>query len=83
MTRKQGKSKRICHLCGGTLKVGRATIPFSSKGKTVVVKDVPAEICCECNEPYMIGMVVDRINQILDRFQKLEAEVSIVHYKAA
>jgi YgiT-type zinc finger domain-containing protein len=60
--------KGTCPLCGGQLQEGLATLPFIFDSTVVIVKDVPAEICEECGEPYMKGMA---------------AEISVIHYKAA
>ena len=69
-----------CPLCGGRMKRGVATIPFILRNTVIVVKDVPAEICSNCHEPYMTGKVTDRITVLLNRLRSLPAEVSIVSY---
>ena len=48
-----------------------------------MVKEVPAEICSECNESYMKSDAVDRIEELLQNLKDMAAEVSVVHYKAA
>lgn len=69
-----------CPLCGGRMKWGVATIPFILRNTVIVIKDVPAEICSSCHEPYMTGKVTDRITVLLNRLRSLPAEVSIVSY---
>lgn len=69
-----------CPLCGGRMKRGMATIPFILGNTVIVVKDVPAEICSNCHEPYMTGEVTDGITLLLNRLRSLPAEVSIVSY---
>ena len=69
--------------CGGQLREGLATIPFVLDSIVVVVKDVPAEICSECNESYMKGDAVDRIEELLQNLKNMAVEVSVLHYKAA
>lgn len=83
MTGKPENNKKICPLCGGQLCEGLATIPFVRDSIVVVVKEVPAEICSECNESYMKGDAVDRIEELLQNLKDMAAEVSVVHYKAA
>lgn len=83
MIGKKGKNRKVCAICGGSLRKGRATIPFSLNDKTVIIKDVPAEICGDCGEAFVTGFVADRVDMILDRVEQLDAEVSVVHYKAA
>lgn len=77
MTGKLVKNSR-CPLCGGRMKRGMATIPFILGNTVIVVKDVPAEICSNCHEPYMTGEVTDRITVLLNQLRSLLAEVSIV-----
>ena len=77
------EENKICPLCGGRLRVGLATIPFVLDSIVAVVKDVPAEICEECDESYMKGDAVDRIEELLQNLNNMAVEVSVIHYKAA
>jgi YgiT-type zinc finger domain-containing protein len=72
-----------CALCGGHLDANRrATIPFVLENAVVVVRDVPAEVCRNCREPYMTGAVTDRITQLLRQLHTLQTEVTVVSYAA-
>ena len=82
MTAKRGNPSR-CPLCGGRLRAGRTTIPFVLPESAILVKDVPAEICQSCHEPYMIGVVVDRVARLLGQLRRVRAEVSVVSYAEA
>lgn len=62
---------------------GTASLPFFIGERIVVVRDVPAEICGDCGEPYMKSGVAGRIEALLDRLAELDSEMSVVHYKAA
>ena len=77
MTIKHEESNR-CPVCGGRLKPGRATIPFLLSHTVVLIKDVPAEICSDCHEPYMVGIVTDRVTELLGSVRNLQAEVLIL-----
>jgi len=77
------KDEKICPLCGGQLREGLATIPFVLDSFVAVVKDVPAEICSECDEPYMKGDAVDKIDKLLQDLENMAVEVSVIHYKEA
>ena len=73
--------KKICPSCGGLLEDGKAAIPFLiNKNVVVVVKNVPAEICLDCHEPFVIGKATDQILAILKHVKSLRSEVSIVTY---
>jgi YgiT-type zinc finger domain-containing protein len=68
-------------MCGGRLVANqRATIPFVLGKVVVVVKDVPAEVCRNCGEPYLSGAATDRLWNLLERFAKLPVEVSVTSY---
>lgn len=69
-----------CPLCGGRLKRGLAAIPFLLPNAVILVKDVPAEICSSCHEPYTTGQVTDRIVSLLHPLRSLPAEVLILSY---
>jgi len=70
----------VCLLCGGHLRPGRATIPFVLPETVVVIRDVPAEICSNCQEPFTIGEVTDMLANLLTRVRSLPVEVSIISY---
>jgi YgiT-type zinc finger domain-containing protein len=74
------ESNNHCPLCGGRLKLGLAAIPFLLPGTVILVKDVPAEICSSCHEPYATGQVTDRIVSLLRPLRSLPAEVLILSY---
>lgn len=76
-------NKKICPLCGGQLREGLSTIPFVLDSIVAVVKDVPAEICEECDESYMKGDAVDRIEELLQNLKNMAVEFSVIHYKVA
>ena len=74
------EERSSCPLCGGRLKTGIAAIPFEFEGTVIVVKDVPAESCRSCHEPYVSGKVTDKLTKLLTQIKALQVEVSIVSY---
>ena len=66
-----------CPLCGGTLAPGRAMIPFVLDRHVVVVKDVPAEVCDTCGEPFMHAAVTNTVSAMLARARDIGAEVTL------
>ncbi|MCO6453132.1 MAG: hypothetical protein J5I90_20290 [Caldilineales bacterium] len=65
------------------MSLGKATIPFVLDASVVVIKDVPAEICGSCREPFMIGAVVDDISAMLQRAHNLHAEVLVLTFASS
>lgn len=73
-----------CPLCGGQLHQDEATIPFIlSNDMVIVIKKVPAEVCGDCHEPFMIGGVTDQVMTLLKQLKKLRSEVSVVSFPDA
>ncbi len=72
---------KICPSCSGLLEDGKATIPFVvSKNIVIVVKNVPAEICLDCHEPFVMGKATDQVLALLKHLKSLKSEVSVVTY---
>jgi len=81
MTGKPENKQGICPLCGGRLVPDQhATIPFVLGKVVVVVKDVPAEVCRNCSEPFLSGAATDRLLKLLEHFVQLPVEVSVTSY---
>jgi YgiT-type zinc finger domain-containing protein len=71
-----------CPLCGGRLEQAQtATIPFVIGDTVAVIKDVPAEVCANCHEPYMTGEATDRVVELLRQLRSLQTKVSVVSYQ--
>ena len=71
----------VCPVCGGRLHLDVATIPFIlDDNVVVVVKDVPAEVCGDCHEPFVAGRVTDQVTALLRQLKSLRSEVSVVTY---
>lgn len=70
-------------MCGGALHDGVTTIPFLIGEKVAVIKNVPAEICSDCDGAYVKSSVVGKIESILNRLEELNFEMSVIHYEAA
>lgn len=69
-----------CPLCGGHLKHGLAAVPFLLPATVVLIKDVPAEICANCHEPFAAGQATDDIIGLLSPLRDLKAEVLVLSY---
>jgi YgiT-type zinc finger domain-containing protein len=57
-----------------------ATIPFIFGESVVVIKNVPAEICGNCHEPFLAGRATDRVTELLNEHKALHSEVVIVAF---
>lgn len=72
-----------CPICGGTLVEGLATIPFVLGRHVAVIKDVPAEVCDTCGEPFLHAGATDTVAALLTRARAMGAEVTVLSYGSA
>ncbi|PYN93722.1 MAG: hypothetical protein DMD89_23820 [Candidatus Rokuibacteriota bacterium] len=55
----------VCTACKrGTLEHGTTTATIESEGTTVVIRNVPAEICSACGEGYFDPITADRLLEL-------------------
>ena len=65
---KEVKSKQIeCVFCGSKTHEGFSDTTVWHGGKLFVVEKVPAEICPKCQESYIAGPTLKKIDEILDK----------------
>jgi YgiT-type zinc finger domain-containing protein len=69
-----------CYFCGGKLESKRATIPFVMNGSVVVVKNVPAQMCTQCDEAIMTSPIARNVDVLLKQVYHLKSEVSVISY---
>ena len=51
-----------CVICKhGDLKPGITTVMFEKDGSTIVIKEVPADICDNCGETYVPDSIAEKI----------------------
>ncbi len=79
MTGRAGAPKP-CPLCGGQLADELATIPFVLGKSVAVIKQVPAEVCDTCGEPFLHADATDIVHSLLDKALASNAEVSVMTY---
>lgn len=72
-----------CALCGhAETKPGQVTIPLQRGETTIIVKNVPAEVCANCGEPYLSSSVTEEVLKKAEDAAKRGAEVEILKYAA-
>jgi YgiT-type zinc finger domain-containing protein len=59
-----------------------ATIPFVLGKSVAVIKQVPAEVCDTCGEPFLHAEATDAVSLLLDKALASNAEVSVMTYPA-
>ena len=73
-----------CSICkNGETQPGFAVVTLQRRGNTLVIKDVPAEICENCGEYYLSDEVATRLYEQAEHSLRHGAEVEIGHYALA
>ena len=72
-----------CTYCPtGEMRPGTTTMTLERAGTTLVVKDVPAEVCWACGEAHLNEEVVDRLEEMLAAAEAAGAETAVRHFEA-
>ena len=72
----------ICHVCGtGQAAPGKATVTLQRGETTVVVKDVPADVCDSCGE-YLSAEITEKVMALAEAAVRKGAEVEILRWAA-
>ena len=73
-----------CVICkNGETEPGTASILLERDKTTLVIKNVPAEVCLNCGEGYVDEDTTERTLQMAEEATKLGVQVDIRHYIAA
>ncbi|MBM4328099.1 MAG: type II toxin-antitoxin system MqsA family antitoxin [Deltaproteobacteria bacterium] len=72
-----------CVLCRqGETKPGKTTVALQRGETTVIIKDVPAEICDNCGEYYLPEDSTEQVLAMAEEAAKKKAEVEILRFAA-
>jgi YgiT-type zinc finger domain-containing protein len=72
-----------CVICkNGETKPGKATITLNRGETSLVFKEVPAEICDNCGEPYTDQVVTEKLQESARQAERDGAEVVVRRYVA-
>ena len=71
----------VCH--HGDTRPGTTTVTFHREGQTVVVNEVPAEVCENCGEAYVADDVTEKVLEIAAEARKAQAQVLVRDFAPA
>jgi YgiT-type zinc finger domain-containing protein len=72
-----------CVICKmGETKPGTTSVTLQRGGTTVVIKDVPAEICENCGEYYLSEEISERVLALAETAVMNNAEIEILRFAA-
>jgi len=70
-----------CVVCkSGETRPGTTTVTLEREGLTLVMKEVPAEICINCGEDYVEESVVHDIMILADKMSHSGAQIDVRRY---
>lgn len=70
-----------CVVCkNGETRPGTTTVTFEREGLTLVMKEVPAEICNNCGEDYVDDAVAREIMALAEKMSQSGAQVDVRRY---
>jgi YgiT-type zinc finger domain-containing protein len=71
----------VCH--NGETHPGTTTVTFHREGQTVVVNEVPAEVCENCGEAYVAEDVTAQVLEIATHARQDHAQVLVRDFAPA
>ncbi len=63
-----------CDLCGGDLAPGKTTLEVWRGEQLIVIRDVPADVCQQCQEAYLSADISERLDHFLADFHRHRPE---------
>ena len=67
----------------GDTEPGTTTVTLTRDETTIVIRDVPAQICATCGEEYVDSETGKRLSQIAETAVNVGVQVDVRRYKAA
>jgi len=72
-----------CTLCKlGDTNPGMVTVTLERGGTTVIIKEVPGQVCENCGEYYLDQAVAERVLSMAEDAVSRNAEVEIIRFAA-
>jgi len=72
-----------CTLCKlGETNPGMVTVTLERGGTTVIIKEVPGQVCENCGEYYLDQAVAERVLSMAEDAVSRNAEVEIIRFAA-
>ncbi|HEX21669.1 MAG TPA: type II toxin-antitoxin system MqsA family antitoxin [Actinobacteria bacterium] len=73
-----------CIICkqGETI-AGKVSVTFERDGMTLVIKNVPAQVCANCGEEYVDEETTSRLIKTAEAAAKVGVQVDVREYVAA
>jgi YgiT-type zinc finger domain-containing protein len=66
-----------CYFCQGKVRQERVTIDYRWGNHLFVIEDVPAGLCDQCGEKYLVGTVYEELERLVRKVEKPIAQVTV------
>ncbi len=66
-----------CSFCGGEVKGERVELDYRYEGKLYIFKDVPAGVCQQCGEKYLIAKVAKELELRIQTKEKWDKTILV------
>lgn len=67
----------------GNLKAGHTTVTVERDGTTIVIRNVPAQVCDTCAEDYLDAAVASALETVLEEAARSGVRFELREYQAA
>jgi YgiT-type zinc finger domain-containing protein len=72
-----------CTICKtGETSDGMTTVTLERGESTIIVKNVPAEVCRNCGEYYLTAPVAERVMELAEQAIRDGAEIGVIRFAA-
>ncbi len=73
-----------CVICrNGDTRSGTATVTLERNRATIVIREVPADVCENCGEYYLSEDSTTRVCELAEEAAQQGVEIEVLHYPAA
>jgi YgiT-type zinc finger domain-containing protein len=73
-----------CVICkNGETRPGKTTITLERGGMTLVIKDIPAQVCDNCGEAYLSEHITAQLLDLAESASQAGVQVEVRQYSAA
>ncbi len=76
-------NKDVCPLCGGHKKQGTTTFTVDVEDTLVVVRNVPATVCCLCGNEWISDDVAADLERIVEEARNNHRQMEVTQYRRA
>lgn len=72
-----------CFSCKGIMDASTTTYMTTHKDCYIIIKNVPCQKCSQCDEEFLNGETLLKIEEILDKLKSMLIEIAVIDFKAA